>query len=816
VSLTESSDFATVLKRLRMAGGLSQEALAERAAISTQAISALETGLRKAPYPKTVALLADALGLDNARRSQLADAATLARAARATASEQRDGNLPQPLGPVIGRSREVAELEAALATSRLVTVLGPGGIGKTTVALEAARRIGSRFADGTYFCDLSAVSDGALIAGTIAAARGVRLRSDAEPADALASALRPSEMLLVLDNCEHVVEHASRTASVLLKVCPKLAILATSRRPLAITAEMTFRPPPLATPVLDDDDYLSATDARTFSAIALFEERARAVQPDFVLTDDTAPIVAEICSRLDGIALAIELAAAQMRAMTAWELAQRLDQRFRLLRDGRYADAPRQRTLAAAFDWSYALLDQRQQRFFRSLGIFAGGFTLDAALEICCEPDADELTALELLAALVDASLLVLDSGATTTRYRLLETTRAYALGKLVEQREQQTLAARHLEYHRAHAPEIALASHLEDVRTALLWALNGGDIAAGAELAATIGVQWEMAGIAAEGASRLTAFIAAVDQARLDLVARLWAALSFLQGNALRFDESLAAARKAVAFARKVDDDAVLFNALRSLSVFASWTSEFDESRKALDEATQIAGPDPAPLRRLHLLAARGHLERMSGDYDGAIIAFEEAQRLARSLGDEYREVSATVHLSEVEHERGNTQQAAALMRALAERRLNPIDAEPVLANLTGYLAALGDVPGARTAAADFFALPLPFTRSTFATAVLEHVALADASSGEHTRAARLLGYCDAWYRTTGQQRQFTERHARGQLTTLLDRHIETKRRESLETEGAEYTPERAVRTALDNDRYSGPGPAATPTGGK
>ncbi len=411
MTIADAPDFATVLKQATSASGLSQEALAERAAVSTQAISALECGLRKAPYPKTVALLANALGVDEARRSQLIEAATAARAARADGTGFRTGNLPQAIGPVVGRAREIADLDAALRAHRLVTVLGPGGIGKTTLALEAARRAGPRYADGTYFCDLSGIDDGALITGAIAAARDVRLRADAEPTEVLALALRSSDMLLVLDNCEHVLEDTARIVAALLRACPKLAILATSRQRLAIATETTFRPPPLATPLLDADELLSAADAITFPAIGLFVQRARAVNADFSLTDDNARLVAQICRRLDGIALAIELAAAQTRALALGDIAQRLDQRFRLLRDGRYADPPRQRTLVAAFDWSYALLDEPRQRFCCAVKesiVRRQAFTLDAALEICCEPAADELTALEAArAALCRCVLLV-------------------------------------------------------------------------------------------------------------------------------------------------------------------------------------------------------------------------------------------------------------------------------------------------------------------------------------------------------------------------------------------------------------------------
>ena len=793
-------DFATVLKRLRVASGLSQEALAERAAISAQAVSALETGLRKSPYPKTIALLADALRLDEHARAQLVEAAAAGKTAREAAADatSSNGKLPQRLGAIIGRDNEAGAIESIVAANRLVTVLGPGGIGKTTVALEAARRIAVRYADGAYFCDLSGLRDGAMVASAVAAARGVRTRSDADPAAALSAALRSSNMLLVLDNCEHLVEDASTIAAELLKACPNVSILATSRRPLGVPSEVTHRPPPLATPTDADDIRLTAQSGQQFSAIALFVERARAINPSFVLSDDNVAAVANICRSLDGIALAIELAAAQLRIMTVHELEQRLGQRFRLLRDSRHADAPRQRTLAAAFDWSYSLLTPTEQRFFRALGIFAGNFSLDAALEICCESDADELYALELLAALVDASLVVADSQRTATSYRLLETTRAYAAEKVTENDERAALAARHLEYYRAHASEVDLISELEDVRAALRWALGGGDVSAGAELAATVGVQWEKLGLTGEGIARLVDFISAANENDAALLARLWVALSFLEGNALSFDRAFAAATTAIRFARRGDDDAILFNALRSQATFAAWNGSFDEARVALGELATVAERIPTPLRRLHLLAARGHLGRMSHDYETAIPAFEEARAVARSLGDDYREVSATVHISEAEHERGNTRRSVQLMRELRGRGLSQVDAEPVLANLTGYLIALDDVNGAREAARELLTMPIAVSKSTFINACLEHVALADALTGHLARASRLFGYANAWYSTIGQARQFTEQHSHDRLNALLTKALPPPERDELMAEGASFTAERAVREAL------------------
>ena len=804
-----AAGFGAALKRLRRAAGLSQEALAERAGISTQAISALESGLRKSPYPKTVAMLAAALGLDQAGRGDLEAAAAHSKAVRAAHRGRFDlqggtnGYVPPALTSLVGRELELTEILAGVERGRLVTLTGPGGIGKTSVAVEVARAMTQRLDDGAWFCDLSGVADGRLVPGTIAAVRGVAVRPQQHTTTAICAALRTSSTLLVLDNCEHVLDAAGALATELLHACPGVAILATSRRRLGISLETLYAMPPLSLPDERTAAHLTKERAQEFGAVSLFVQRATAANSAFALTDQIAPDVARICRRLDGIALAIELAAARIRVTSAPEIARHLDRRFRILRDGKRDAAPRHRTLEAAFDWSYELLGEREQAFFGALGIFADTFTLEAALDVC-SPGADELEALEMLAALVDASLVVADTQGHTTRYRLLETTRAYALQRLERSGRHDLIAGRHLEHFRRLADETDLSSDLEDVRAALRWALAGGDVCAGAEIAARIGVQWEKLGLAAEGADRMEAFLAAVPSGEALLLARLWAALSFLFGNELRYTPALAAARHAVAYARAAGDETVLFNALRSCAIFSAWEGCYDDAEAALAEAEAIALERPSPVRRLQLFFARGHVSKRRLDYRAAAAAFMEARELARSLGDPYREVNATIHLAEVEHEGGETDSAIARLRELCtDRVLERIDHEAVLANLAGYLAARDDAAGVRAAARELFTPGTPVAASEvkFMNVAFEHVALVDAQHGALQRAARLLGYSTAWYRDLGSPRQFTEARTHERLMAILRERLTASELEALMAEGAAFTIERAVQEGLAGD---------------
>ena len=790
-----------MLKRFRRASGLSQEALAERAAVSSKAIGALETGLRKSPYPTTVTLLADALRLDNASRAELEAAAIANRAARNASEDARAGDLPAPLTTIVGRAGAVRDLLSLLASGRFVTIAGPGGMGKTTVALEVAREARIRYADGLTFCDLSPLRDGNLVASAVASARGLMLGQERDPVAGLTAALRASSALLILDNCEHLIAAAAAIVRELLRACPQLSVLATSRQRLGAPSEVVYRLQPLATPAPGDDEHLTAERAADAAAVTLFVQRAVAVHPPFSLSDRNAADVARICRRLDGIPLAIELAAAQMRVMTASELDGRLGRRFRLLQGGSGDAEPRRRTLLATFDWSYDLLSAREQQFFRALGIFGGSFPLEAALEICCADGSDELQALELLAALVDASLVVADAGRDTTRFRLLETTRAYAANAMTEHGEYAALAARHLLYYRAHARELDFPLELEDVRAALRWALDGGDHLAGAHLLVALGASWSLVGLAPEGISMLRAFLPLIPADDVATAAEATIALSLLQGESLRHGPALEDARSAVALARRSGEGRLVFESSRAHAHFAALHRDFGDADAALREAAEAAARHPTPRRAILLRYTEGVIFERRGEPEKALEALREAHDLARALGDAYLQVYVGGSHAEAEHWNGNTARAAAIVSSVhADPTLEHIRDAASLANLVGYQVALGEDTAAFATARELLALrsARPIFR-VYVTLAIEHIALVHARNGNEARAARLAGYCDAWYREVGYERQYTEAKSRERLIGHLSTVLSPERLADLMADGATLSAEAALREAMD-----------------
>jgi predicted ATPase len=352
--------------------------------------------------------------------------------------------LPVETSTFVGREHELAELAALLAHTRLLTLTGAGGVGKTRLALELARDRGAAYDDRVLFVELDSLADGALVPGAVAEALELRALRGDPPAilASLLTELEPLELLLVLDNCEHLIGATASLVDSLLRGAPRLTVLATSREPLRVPGEVVFRVPSLGIPDPDREEEPNAL--LRYEAVRLFVERAGAVAPGFVLDHETAPGVARICHRLDGLPLALELAAARVDALTPAALAGRLDDRFRLLRAGSRAAPTRQQTLEATLDWSHDLLSEEERALLRRLAVFAGSFVLEAAEEVCAgdglEPDQMAL----LLADLVDKSLVVAEDRSGKRRYRLLETIRSYAVSRLDESGERPAVAARH------------------------------------------------------------------------------------------------------------------------------------------------------------------------------------------------------------------------------------------------------------------------------------------------------------------------------------------------------------------------------------
>src|ERR1700730_11623776 len=417
--------------------------------------------------------------------------------------EKPSTNLPVPVSQLIGRDAELAELKSLLDAHRLVTLIGPGGIGKTRLALEVARHLLPQCADGVWLVDLAALSDGSLVLAAVASVLGIAATERGTMLDRIATALRSRVLLLILDNCEHLLSPSASVAEAVTRAGGGLRVLATSREPLKAEGEWLYRVPPLSIPA---EDVRDTDEILNYSAVKLFMSRTAAAGAHFRDCGPNVEVVGSICRRLDGIPLAIELAAARAATLGIEAMSARLEDRFRLLTDGRRTALLRHQTLRATIDWSYELLTDSERAVLRRLGVFVGRLVLSPAVRIAALDEVPATDPMDVIANLVAKSLIVVEMGGQTTRYRLLETTRAYALDKLAESGESDHAARRHAEFYRdLFAPSEPAAElkptiqrinlyrrETDNCRTALDWAFSpGGDAAVGVVLTAAYVPVW-------------------------------------------------------------------------------------------------------------------------------------------------------------------------------------------------------------------------------------------------------------------------------------------------------------------------------------
>lgn len=502
----------------RRVEGLRREEVAQLAGVSASWYTLFETARDIRVSPRMLQSVAQALRLSRDETIYLFSLAidempTVERKDLVGTTDSAPGprprthNLPALLTSFHGRRRRLENLRNLVAERRLVTLTGLGGIGKTRLAIEVGRKLVDRFPDGIWFVEFAAVADAALVALRVADVMGIQERPSVPILDALVAALRHDNALLIFDNCEHLLAEIAQVAARILTDCPRVQILATSREPLRIGGERIERVPSLGIPNPDAASLSSIADLRSSAAVELFLDRAADVAPGF-LEDHPAETELQaliaICRRLDGIPLAIELAASRMSVLTLSALAERLEHRFQLLVSGSINVLPRQQTLRATLDWSHDLLSPREKTVFRRLGIFAGGWTLEAAQAICSDDEAASSDVFQLLTSLVEKSLVVVQTDAAQPRYRLLDTMREYALERLAEHAEYQHVARKHAEFayllaRRADASigdlPILLAiqplrAELDNLRAALHWTLGEGkDVHLGSRLAASFGL---------------------------------------------------------------------------------------------------------------------------------------------------------------------------------------------------------------------------------------------------------------------------------------------------------------------------------------
>jgi predicted ATPase len=462
-------------------------------------------------------------------------------------------NLPTSLSSFIGRERELTEVQARLTGARLVTLTGGGGCGKTRLAREVAWAVLDHYPDGVWLVELAALTDPALVPQTVAAVFGMREAPHVPIATALATSLQARRLLLVIDNCEHLLDACARLADALLRACPELRVLATSREALGITGELAWRVPSL--PVPAPSELPPFAELQQNPAVRLFVERAAAIQPRFVLTEQNAQTVVQVCQRLDGIPLALELAAVRIEALTVDQLAARLDQRFRLLTGGSRTALPRQQTLRATLDWSYELLSDPERRLFCCLSVFAGGWTLEAAEAVCAGQAIQPEDVVELLTRLVRKSLVAAEEGRDgTARYRLLETLRQYAHERLTEAGEAHTARERHASYYLALAEEVGpsmyewavaavdrLLTEHDNLRAAARWFGESNAVEPAVRLGGQLWGVWVFAGYLTEGRSQLRSLLALPSTERTP---RDWARLAYSHGLVECFLEDYVASR--------------------------------------------------------------------------------------------------------------------------------------------------------------------------------------------------------------------------------------------------------------------------------
>jgi predicted ATPase/transcriptional regulator with XRE-family HTH domain len=814
--------FGPVLRRLRLEARISQEELAERAHLSVESISALERGRRRAPYRETIRLLSDALGLSKRQREELEAAGKRPRLSSAAVTLYDSGdpdvppasvprridesrhNLPLARSSLIGRGTEIAEIVRMLADRRVVTVTGAGGIGKTRAAIAVGEALLDDTADGVWLIELAPLAQGSFLLSAVARVLNVQESPTRPLLETLLAYLKGKSLLLILDNCEHVIAEAAVLADTLRGGCPQLRILATSREPLRISGEYTYRLPSLCVE----------------AAMRLFAQRAQGSDHEFAIGEENAPIVAEICQRLDGIPLAIELAAARVNALSLQVLSTRLDHRLRILTGGDRTALPRQQTMRALIDWSYDLLSRPEQQLFERLSIFAGGCTLASIAAVSADDAVDEIGVLELLSSLVDKSLVVADLDVPEPRYRLLESSRQYAYEKLAVRGEAQTLARRHaLAYaelaerlEREHDVErnsiwFARAGlEIENWRAALHWALvERGDPVLGQRLAGAMRAVWPVSAIA-ERRRWLETALASVDERTPPLVAanlqHSVATTAYLFGE---FQAALTISRRLILDYGDLGDALgtarAQFLAGRSLANLGQVADGETLLQRSLQAARLL---DNTPLAGL-ALAGLARIRSVAGDFAAARAHLTEAFALYEATGADAYSVLVQSAAAGIEFAAGDVERAVkfctSAVAAMREFGLT-LFLTMELNNLAGYLTASGRWTQARASAREALALARDTQQLAEVAWSLQHLAAIAALSAEDSRraaagaviAARVFGYVDARIAALGSSRQYLAQREYVRVTTLLRESMDAGRFEEWSASGAALTEEQIV----------------------
>ncbi|HLW38465.1 MAG TPA: tetratricopeptide repeat protein, partial [Candidatus Eremiobacteraceae bacterium] len=723
-------------------------------------------------------------------------------------------NLPLQVTSLIGREQDVVEVRRLLEKTHLLTLAGPGGVGKTRLALQAAADVLDQYPDGVWVIEFGDLTDPDLVAAETSSVLGVGIASDRSLTDSIVYSLRPKSALIIFDNCEHLIRPVTTLVSAIIHACPKVRVIATSREVLGTAGETVQRVSSLAVPPATEE--LSLTSALQYGAVALFVDRATAVNTRFTLTDGEAPIVAGICRRLDGIPFAIELAAARVKAMSVASLAERLNQRFRILTGGDRTGMQRQQTMRALIDWSYNLLSEEEKVLLNRVSIFAGGWTVDAAEAICVDEESELWAVLDLITSLVDKSLVVADLSVKGDRYRLLDSTREYALERLKESGEQDRIARAHARFFLEMAersseswhtsPTLAWLSKLEpetdNFRAVLEWTLSQKhDVDLGAAMVDALDHFWYDDGLHQEGRGWISAALAAIGQPeskqQTEVTASLLLSLSQLQDARTRLE----AAERARSLYESLENKVGVARAQRRIAYGLYQLGRSDEAEAACRAAMPVLRSSGDSREVADCTARLGSILWQKERNEEALSLLSEALIQARKLAYDDLVSAILTNMAETKFSQGDVLNAITHAReaiAWDQRLKNQRNVAIDFANLTSYHIALEQFEEARQYARQALRLSRAAHAEIQIGIILQHFAMIAAMTGSPERAVKLIGFAEAAFGGAAYRREVNEAREYEKLLDAIRQQLTTAEIEHKMAEGAALSEEDAIEEAL------------------
>jgi predicted ATPase/DNA-binding CsgD family transcriptional regulator/transcriptional regulator with XRE-family HTH domain len=810
--------FAGLLRRQRIAAALSQEALAEQAGLSGRGIADLERGVHRFPYLETLRRLADALELTGESRAAFIDAGTRPKSSDALEFNGRvSGGLPLPTTSFVGRDQHLAAVAALVSTTRLLTLTGPGGVGKTRLALALATATNPAYADGVWFVDLAPLTHGSLVVHSLAAALGIRERAGVPVVDVVCDAIDGNALLIVLDNCEHVLADCASLVEEILRQTVGVRLLVTSREALRCGGEVRWPVPSLGVP--ESDRACSAETLGTFGATRLFVERARAVAPRLEIDDRQARSIARICRHLDGLPLAIELAAARMSMFSVEQIADRMEQSVHLLSRGTRTAPLRQQTLRATFDWSYELLSDRDRLLLNRLTVFAGGWTIDAAEGIAGTDGIPRDEIVELLGGLVDKSLVVAEAAESggAVRYRLLEMIRQYGREHLIDSGELESLRDKHAAYYLKLAEESEphvlgpdrkarlsqLEIELDNFRAAREHFVGAGETEEALRLASALYRLWLYRGYAEEGRTSLLEALAMSGGSRPARAKALFCAGGL---GVMVIQTEYASARRllheSLALYRAIGDKHGIAWALMGTGAAAVLVGDMEEAATLLAEARLVSREFQAMAALGLSLAWSADLAYAQGDFVPARRFAEEAVEVSDAIGFVIPACIALPILGNLAWRDGQPEVARGLLESALNRAEGVEEAYPIVRasiSLALLLADKGQTVRACGLLARSARLALETGNWHHVAQALEGLAAFAAQVQEPRSALQFAGAAASIRQRIGTGLSGTELDMLQRRLAPARRELGTEASARAAREAAEWTIEEAVRRGLE-----------------